>query len=209
MTDQKLPFMPLTDQDLARLMAYLAVPLAVQQMCDQDQPLDDTRRYALSDMIAAQTPDRALMGLALSAMILDARLRTYDVRIAEVVSMSAEMMVQDYAPTFLHALTTGDITTLFDANVPELLATVPEDLESLADLLAVVAGLVPDRLPLYRDLATLLSVQAGAQALVAEVLVDALDDETIITGGLTDDLTVSGTVALQADPDNIVPFRRR
>ncbi len=208
MTDEKLPFMPLTDQDLARLMTYLEVPLAVQQICDQDQDLDDTRRYALSDMIAAQTPDRALMGLALSAMILDARLRAHDVRIAEVVSMSAEMMVQDYAPTFLQTIK-SPTSTLFDQNVPELLATVPEDLESLADLLAVVAGLVPDGLPLYRDMATLLSVQAGAQALVAEVLVEALDDETIITGGLTDDLTVSGTVALQADPDNIVPFRRR
>jgi hypothetical protein len=199
----------LNDQNLARLMAHLSVPLTVQSILDGAETLDDAARYALSDQVASQTPDQALLSIALSTMVLDARLRAAGVRAAEIVSMSAEMMVQDYAPLYLSLLSSGGPTTLLNGPHHDYFETIPEDLESLSDLLAVVAQVTPDGLGVMRDMATLLSLQAGAQGLVAETLVEAMEAPLLFAD--LDEGTTPATAlnVAQTDADNVVPFKRR
>lgn len=195
----------LTDQQLARLFTRLHVPVTIQSILDDQRLLDDENRLALCDMIAAQTPDQALLSIALSSMLLDARLRHDGHRSAEILAMSAEMIVQDYAPLYIAHLEQSKNGTLFDRSDLEFLSTIPEDLESLSDLLSVVADVLPDDCRMYRIIASLLAAQAGAQGLVAETLVDAMGD--IIP---SDDLDDAARIHISNETaDNIVPFKKR
>lgn len=206
MTPTRKPVAMLTDQQLARLFTRLQVPVTIQSVLDDQRLLDDENRLALSDMLASQTPDQALLSIALSAMLLDARLRENNQRCAEILSMSAEMIVQDYAPLYIGHLETHPNGTLFDRTDLEFLSTIPEDLESLSDLLSVVADVLPADFRMYRILATMLAAQAGAQGLVAETLVeamgDAFDDEAV------EDLDRVQIISDETR-DNIVPFKKR
>lgn len=207
MGDSGNPFETLTETQLARLFARLEVPMAIQALVDGLHPLDEAAIVALHDMVSSQTPDCALMSIGLSSIVLDSRLRARGVRVAEILSMSAEMMVQDYAPLFLEQIAKGQALSLFDRNDLEFLSTIPEDLESLADLLSVVADVMPADFQTYRELAKILSAQAGAQALVAETVIEAMTDMPDLSGFDDEDrMVVNPTAPL---PDNVVPFRRR
>jgi hypothetical protein len=209
---------PLTDQTLARLYAHLEVPVAVQDLLSSNTPMDHDAALALQDLIGSQTPDRALLGLAIASIILHSRMRDEGLRMAEVLSLSAEMMVQDYAPAYLSQQIKAPGTTLFDGDDPDLYLTVSEDLESLSDLLEVVGQVLPDDAALFKDMARILSAQAGAQALMAQTVLDALGLGDIDDGG--DDFMsrdegryIILSSSLPNDeknaPDNVVPFPRR
>ena len=204
----------LTDQQIARLFAHLEVPVAIQSILSDGQPLPDETCHALQDLIAAQTPDRALMGLAIGSILLDARLRESGIRSGEILAMSAEMMIQDYAPHYLKQQQQAPGTSLFDGADPDILGTIPEDLESLSDLLSVVADVLPPDQIMFRELTLTMAAQAQSQALIAEAVLDAmgvtadedlcnLDSEEMNT---RPDLVMATPVCA---PDNVVPFRRR
>lgn len=208
------PVAMLTDQQLARLFTRLQVPVTIQSILDDTRLFDDENRLALSDMIAAQTPDQALLSIALSSMLLDARLRENGHRCAEILAMSAEMIVQDYAPLYVAHIETHKNGTLFDRDDLEFLSTIPEDLESLSDLLSVVADVLPDDCRIYRTIASLLAAQAGAQGLVAETLTEAMGEwapdheaDAVETNDAAPAVQIRTDDA--AGGDNIVPFRRR
>lgn len=209
MSPRDTTFDVLSETHMARLLVHLVVPVAVQTICDGTRDLDDPARLALHDLISAQTPDQALLSIALSAMVLDSRLREREVRAAEILSMSAEMMVQDYAPLYLETISKHPNGSLFDRDDIEFLSTIPEDLESLSDLLSVVADVVPPNCRDFRIIADILAVQASAQALIAETLVDTLSEEFDFddVGGLDENRMVIHTDAPLGD--NVVPFRRR
>lgn len=210
MTTHRKPIAMLSDQQLAKLFVHLEVPVAVQSILDDQRKFDDETRLALHDMLSAQTPDQALISIALSSLLLDAHLRSDGQRSAEILAMSAEMMVQDFAPIYLGHIDKHPKGTLFDRHDLEFLATIPEDLENISDLLAVVADVLPGRCASYAQLATVLSVQAQAQALIAETLVEAFGEMDPSEFEM-DILSQSNTEAEEqtAAPDNIIPFRRR
>lgn len=197
MRPQNRPIAMLTDQQLARLFAHLGVPVAVQALLESGPDMTDDSRLALHDMISAQTPDQALIAIAVSGLLIDARLRDQGQRCAEILAMASEMMVQDYAPIFLEHLNKHPHGTLFDRDDLEFLSTIPEDLENLSDLLAVVADVLPSDFQIYSHIALILSHQAQAQALVGETLVEAFGD---YQGD-----ALEATLSLQTD--NIIPFR--
>ena len=199
----------LTDQQLARLFTALQVPVAVQSVLDEQTPLNDETILALHDMISCQTPDQALLSLSISSLLLDARLRASGQRCAEILAMSAEMMVQDYAPLYVEHTQVQKGTSLFDRTDLEFLESIPEDLESIGDLLSVVADVLPASLPDFRRIAQILATQASAQALVAETIVDMMghdidESEFVDLGALS-----LKTQETQNLPDNVIPFRRR
>lgn len=209
MTPTRKPAQMLTDQQLARLFTRLQVPVTIQSLLDDQRLLDDENRLAICDMISGQTPDQALLSIALSAMLLDARLRENGHRCAEILAMSAEMIVQDYAPLYVAHLEKNKNGSLFDRSDIEFLSTIPEDLESLSDLLSVVADVVPADCHIYRVIATILAAQASAQALLAETLVETMDDVLMdsVLGTLDD--TAHTAISSPFPSDNVIPFKRR
>ncbi len=211
MTPTRKPAQMLTDQQLARLFTRLQVPVTIQSVLDDQRLLDDENRLAICDMISAQTPDQALLSIALSSMLLDARLREQGHRCAEILAMSAEMIVQDYAPLYVAHLEKHKNGSLFDRSDLEFLSTIPEDLESLSDLLSVVADVVPADAHMYRVIAMILAAQASAQALVAETLVETMDDMFLDSDFDSLDHSVSAPMSVSSvtAPDNVIPFKRR
>lgn len=196
----------LTDQQLAKLFTRLQVPVALQSILDDTRLLDDDNRMALCDMIASQTPDQALLSISLCSMLLDARLRHDGHRCAEILAMSAEMIIQDYAPLYIAHLDRYKTGTLFDQSDLDFLSTIPEDLESLSDLLSVVADVLPDDCRIYRIVTSILAAQAGAQGLVAETLVGSMEDMTIDN---FNDRTPFDLSINKSQENNVVPFKRR
>jgi hypothetical protein len=198
------PIAMLTDQQLAKLFVHLEVPVALQAILDAPHMFDDEARFSFQDLINAQTPDKALLSITLCALLLDARMREAGHRSAEILAMSAEMMTQDYAPLYIEHVAKHPTGTLFDRTDLDFLATIPEDLENIADLLAVVADVLPVEDALFINLATILAQQAQAQALIAETLVEAFSGEII---------NHFEPEIIQDEPrmigGNVVPFRRR
>lgn len=213
MSTPRKPIAMLSDQQLAKLFVHLEVPVAVQSLLNNPRKLDDEGGLALHDMISGQTPDQALISIALSSLLLDAHLRENGHRCAEILAMSAEMMLQDFAPLYLEHTATHPKGTLFDRHDLEFLSTIPEDLENISDLLSVVADVLPGHCATFAKLANILSVQAQAQALVAETLVEAFGEmapeELALLASLQNEKTYADTTASAQTADNIIPFRRR
>jgi hypothetical protein len=199
----------LSDQQLAKLFVHLEVPMAMQTLLESPAPFDPDDRDALQDLICAQTPDQAMLSIALCALLLDARLRLVDIRSAEILAMSAEMMVQDYAPLYLEHIGRHPKGTLFDRHDLEFLSTIPEDLESLADLLTVLGDVLPAEQIGFIDLARVLAAQARAQGLIADTLVEAFTGIDLDMDTEDEPATPQLATPTPTSGDNIIPFRRK
>lgn len=164
-----------TKEDIARLHAYLVVPVAVNETMNVGLPLDGETQYGLHVSLSEIEPDSALLAIALSAQRIAAEFYN-DMPVAAALKMEADKIVSDYGPEWLanfhrHPIQGDD---LFD-----LLCNVPEDLESLADLLeSVQATLLNMDHPAY-GLCAVLAIQARAHMEIADYVLGELENEAL------------------------------
>lgn len=131
---------PLTDRDLAKLHIKFVVPLAVSRILHHQEPMDDVAEYALEEMISELEPDTALLCVALCSQYV--ALHTLHLPIAKVLKAEAAQIVDEYGALWL-AHESGSLTIDRDA-LAGLVGRVPEDLESLGDLLLTLCGELND-----------------------------------------------------------------
>lgn len=164
-----------TKEDIAKLHAYLVVPVAVNETMNTCLPLDGDTQYALHVSLSEIEPDSALLAIALSAQRIAAEFYT-DMPVAAALKMEADKIVSDYGPEWLANFHRFPIQgdDLFD-----LLSNVPEDLESLADLLeSVQAGMLNMDHPAH-GLCGVLAVQARAHMEIADYVISELENEAL------------------------------
>jgi hypothetical protein len=197
-----------TKEDVARLQAYLVVPVAVADALATAAPLEGETQYGLHVALSEIDPDSALLAIALSSYRI-AQDFTGQIPVASALKMEADKIIQDYAPDWLahyhnHPVQ-GD--ALYD-----LLSHVPEDLESLADLLESLQASIRDSLDPAHTLCSVLAIQARAHMEIADYVLSELENENI---GANEDRDMFETPVLFADEqpsDNIILFpahRRR
>lgn len=190
----------LSMEDFSRLQANLVVPLIVGDIMIGAEPLDEEARYALHDALSEIDPDSALLAIALSAQHVAARY-IGSIPVAVAVKFEAEKMLQEYGPEWLANYYGGPVD---EANLFEMLQTLPEDLEGIADLLdAMRASIIHDMAA--KDLCEILSIQARAHMEVADYIISELETALHSDGDATAD-TLVATQMQSHSGANIIPF---
>lgn len=197
-----------TKEDVARLHAYLVVPVAVSDALASAAPLEGETQYGLHVALSEIDPDSALLAIALSAYRI-AQDFTGQVPVASALKMEADKIIQDYAPDWLAHY--HDHPVMGD-DLYDLLCHVPEDLESLADLLESLQASIRDSLDPAHTLCSILAIQARAHMEIADYVINELENENL---GLDEDRDTFDAPVLFANEEpgsNIILFpvhRRR
>ena len=153
-----------TKEDVARLHAYLVVPVAVGDALSVNAPLEGDAQYGLHVALSEIDPDSALLAIALSSYRL-AQEYAGDIPVAAALKMEADKIVQDYAPDWLAHYHSQPVK---GDDLYNLLCHVPDDLESLADLLESLQASIRDEECAAYALCHVLAVQARAHRDIAE-----------------------------------------
>jgi hypothetical protein len=201
-----------TKEDIARLHAYLVVPVAVNEVMNSGLPMIGETQYGLHVSLSEIEPDSALLAIALSAQRIAAEFYA-DIPVAAALKMEADKIISEYGPEWLanfhrHPIQGQDLF--------ELLCHVPEDLEAMADLLeSVQASIINTDHPAH-GLCTVLAVQARAHMDIADFVLGEIEAEDMgIQAEWTQDGVCHTKVPVLLGPvpeDNIIPFpshRRR
>lgn len=164
-----------TKEDVARLHAYLVVPVAVSEALIQATPLDGETQYGLHVSLSEIDPDSALLAIALSAYRI-AQDFVSDIPVATALKMEADKIIQDYAPDWLAHYHNHPVQ---GEELYDLLSHVPEDLEALADLLESLQASIRDTLEPAHALCSVLAIQARAHMEIADYVLGQLDSERL------------------------------
>lgn len=156
---------PLTDHDLARLHAKFVVPIVIDQILKDREPLDDIAEHAINEILFELCPDTALLCLALCARhVADA---TAHLPISKGLARQSDQIIEEYGPLWLaHE---QNPQGLDDAQVRELLSFIPEDLEALRDLLGATLSALDEDHCLAAILCDILAFQADHHCGLAEL----------------------------------------
>lgn len=164
-----------TKEDVARLHAYLVVPVAVSDALQSGAPVEGDVQYGLHVALSEIDPDSALLAIALSAHRIAVDFAE-DIPVAAALKMEANEIIENYAPDWLahyhsHPIQGDD---LYD-----LLSHVPEDLESMADLLESLQASIRDEDHPAHTLCAVLAIQARAHMEIADYVLTEIENEDI------------------------------
>lgn len=194
-----------TKEDVARLHTYLVVPVAVSEALSCAAPLDGDTQYGLHVALSEIDPDSALLAIALSAHRIAVDFVPH-VPVAAALKMEANKIIEDYAPDWLANYHNNPVG---GEQLMELLSHVPEDLESLADLLESLQASIRDTLDPAHALCSVLAVQARAHMEIADYVLGELEAEANGAERTYDNVCAFETPTLYADEqpgDNIILF---
>lgn len=200
----------LKTSELARLHAKFVLPVVVSRMLGGQEELDEVAEQAMHEILDEHRPDAALLCIAMCAQHV--AIETSHLGISSALSREATKIIEDYAPVWLayEDVKAGRIPEdeFDDQAIYELLEHVPEDLESLSDLLDATIAELNEAMPIPAILAHILSEQAMIQQLRAEIELDNIHTYTqdIPVQG---ELELAGTAQTGADGfagNNVVMF---
>ena len=164
----------LSEKELATVTNRLQVPLIVQDILSDCLEFTDDVRLALHEELSDDQPDSALLSIALAAQKI-ANTAMGNAAIMKLIDMESNRIIAEYASIWLKNM---QEKTLDDNMVFETLVHIPEDLESLAELLDVACIAFKLEESEAADLCEILAVQARAQALIAVTYLETLDLNT-------------------------------
>lgn len=191
----------LSERDLARLANTLEIPMVVQDVLDGGTILAPEIRYGLHEVMSNYQPDAALLCMVLAGRKIAMRcLKRHGIRNFSgmaVLKMECDRLIEDYAELWINHAGSGpvDDNLLFDT-----LSQIPEDLESMAELLEMNAALLRSRGE-REDMAVIcdiLAIQGRAQALIAETFVDAMAERN--------EIPAVPVAAIEKCENNIIAF---
>lgn len=164
------PATALSAHDLAGLHLKFVVPLVVGDMLQGREALDDVAEYTLHDVMGAFEPDTALLCLALCAQNVAAHVA--HMPSARMLGVQADRIAEEYGPVWL-AYEAG-MEGPNEDELRRMLDHIPEDLESLGDLMLATCGELDQDHAIAAILCDILSQQAYMHKELAEARVDSL-----------------------------------
>jgi len=167
----------LKDQDLALLASKLVTTLIVRDILEDQSPsLEDDTVYALHEEISDLQPDSALLSIALAAREIIA-LAAYQSASLKVMGLECDRIIGDYGPLWLkHARDQNQDQNIDETLLFDTLANIPEDLESIAELLQINADFLQGHDPKAAEICVILQVQADAHAMIAAQFIEVIDE---------------------------------
>ena len=154
----------ITADQFEQMRQQLIVPLAVSDILSHDLNVEPDMQYGLHMALSEVDPDSALLAIALCAQDLATKCLNI-APIAGALQKEATDILADYAPSWLR----NNLNAPIPSHVYEdILETVPEDLESMADLIDALAADLGEESSACAVLAQLLSIQARAHMEIAD-----------------------------------------
>lgn len=160
-----------TKEDVARLHTYLVVPVAVADALSSAQPIEGEDQYAMHVALSEIDSDSALLAIALGAYRI-AQEYAGDIPVAAALKYESEKIIQDYAPDWLDNYHNHPVEN--DA-LYDLLRNIPEDLESMAELLETLQASIRDEDTPAHTLCAILAIQARAHMEIADYVLSELE----------------------------------
>jgi len=196
----------LAKSDIEQLRSYLIVPLAVSDILHHDLQVEPDMQYGLHMALSEIDPDSALLAIALCATHIAEKNLIY-APIASALMKEANDIIAEYGPAWLHHHKQGPMPQDVYADV---LQTVPEDLEALADLMDALCADLGSEGEATPILTNLLSVQARAHMEIAEFILaeSAVDYNEMVEFTLDDvaPMDLEEVTPTHAMGDNIILF---
>ncbi|MCI5060648.1 MAG: hypothetical protein MRY79_06220 [Alphaproteobacteria bacterium] len=168
-------FNKLSDYQINELERHLIVPQAIGDILHHGLEVEPDMQYGLHMALSEIDPDSALLAIALCAQKI-AQKAQKTVPIAMALTAEAEYVLNIYGPTWLADHKKGP-GALSREHYEEILRTVPEDLEGLADLMDALSADMEDQDPAITDLTNLLSIQARAHIQITEFVLEEIARE--------------------------------
>lgn len=163
----------LSQNDIDQLRQHLIVPLAVSDILLHDLPVEFDMQYGLHLALSEIDPDSALLAVALCAQDI-ANKAMMRAPIAAALHQEASHILDDYGTTWLHHHKTGPMP---ENDYEQILQTVPEDLEALADLMDALIADLEEEGTNIAVLGNLLSIQARAHMEIADFILEEIEFE--------------------------------
>ena len=160
----------LSDQDLASLHVKFVVPLVIRDMLTGAELLDDVAEYTLDEIIGELHPDTAVLCIALCAQHL--AIYTDHVPISRALKTESDRIIGDFGGIWL-AHENG-YPLIHNEEIMDLLINIPEDLESLGDLLLATAADLDESEAIPAILCQILGTQAHMHKDMSESHIDGL-----------------------------------
>lgn len=167
-------FDTLSKNDLAKLHARFVVPVVIDSMLRDEEALDDVAEYAMNQIIDELRPDTALLCLALCCQRIAPHID--HVVLGKTMQLEADKIVGEYGPLWLAHESGRD--NLNEQAIRDLIVHIPEDLESLADLLDNVIDTLEEYHSVPAILCDILSVQARIHKENAELELQFIGADT-------------------------------
>lgn len=189
-----------TEMDMLR--QYLIVPLAVSDILYHNLEVEPDMQYGLHMALSEIDPDSALLAIALCASSLaDKHLATIPIAIA--LQKEANNIIDEYGPIWLEHHNREPMPT---SVYTELLETVGEDLEALADLMDALCADIDEKESAAGILSNLLSVQARAHMEITDFILAENHFEETTEEDNRPDFSFTETPAAPFAGDNIIIF---
>lgn len=171
----------ITQDQFEQMKQQLIVPLAVSNILFHDLHVEPDMQYGLHMALSEIDPDSALLAISLCAQDLATKCLNR-APIANALQKEATDLLADYGPAWLH----NNLNAPIPSHVYEdILDTVPEDLEGLADLIDALAADLNEENSSITALARLLSIQARAHMEIAEFVLAEIAYEKQVDGERT------------------------
>ncbi|MGH1399515.1 MAG: hypothetical protein ACRBCT_09910, partial [Alphaproteobacteria bacterium] len=122
-------------------------------------------------IISEDQPDSALLSIAISALKIANHYKGSFATMG-VLAMECERIIVEYGPLWLR---NAHNKSLDSTLVFETLVHIPEDLDSLSELLEIVKIAITPQNEDIAHICQIMIVQANAQALIAETFLESMD----------------------------------
>lgn len=165
----------ISSYQISELERHLIVPQAVGDILAHDLEVGDDMQYGLHMALSEIDPDSALLAIALCAQKI-AKKASSNAPIALALMTETEYVLNIYGTTWLEDHKQSP-NSLSRQHYADILQTVPEDLESLADLMDALSADMEDQNPAITDLTNLLSIQARAHIQITEFILEEIARE--------------------------------
>lgn len=162
----------LKQKDIAKVASKLEIPVIVTDLLQGAEPFTDDAEYAIHEAISDMQPDSALLTIALSAAKV-AGVRGLGASPAvQVLDLECRKIIEEYGALWLQNAENGGVK---EDEAYDTLISTAEDLEGVACLLEDCMGFLERTNGDAAILCNIMSVQARAQAIVAEAYFEAME----------------------------------
>lgn len=161
----------MNNKELAWVAAKLYVPVAACKSMDIDKEMEPDAHYALHDTLADMQPDEALLSIAITAKHI-AKCYAGTNSGTEVLALECDRIIEEYGPLWIQHEKSGKRDNSY---LVSILDNIPEDLETLAELIEVNLAYASYDNQVIADICEILQIQAGAHAIIAEEFLSVME----------------------------------